>query len=185
MSLCLLIKKLINSSGDHSEDLSLVAVMYAPENREMISFRSFADTCNVLHHCIVFSSSLDKLTTKKSVLQICLWELFLSQSLNRSTTVIRWMLLTACYIPGLTEGVRAIMVRRNDRKQRYILLKTLMWKFSKMPFSESHSWMVEMAPSQLKIAVPFVNWLNNQLTLFNAYLSQQSTVNVGSFRLQA
>lgn len=72
MSLCLLIKKLINSNGDHSEDLSLVAAMYAPENREMISFRSFADTYNVLHHSIVFSSSLDKLTTKKSVLQICL-----------------------------------------------------------------------------------------------------------------
>lgn len=33
--------------------------------------------------------------------------------------------------------------------------------------------------------VPFVDRLNNQLTLFNAYLSQQSTVNVGSFRLQA
>lgn len=39
-----------------------------------------------------------------------------------------------------------------------VLLKTLMWKFSYMPFSESHLWMVEMAPSQLKIQVLCLLW---------------------------
>lgn len=190
----------VNSSEDLSTGCTLAAVIHAPENREgSLSLSGFI--CrhhgNTLYHCIVFSSSLPKLTTRKSILQMCPIEFFVSQSLNHST-IVNGRMFTDCLLHSRSRGkCKEHNGEGGWQKTKMHLViekESLVWQLSKVSSLEPHI-MEELAPSHLRFQMLclFVDCLNTrgglaqvrscQLQAYAIWRLMPSTCSSGCVRL--